>query len=138
MTTIYCKKCGFRGNSKCPHCRSIFTRYPNPDRTDEGYLKSTVLEYFETFMGVQKIDKEDGEDGNARYQVTFWTYAKSYDEAIAKVLRSLTGYIPRIEGMEKVLACVHEWDIMPGLKSEIGCGHAGPPAGTEIPPDPFA
>jgi hypothetical protein len=94
------------------------------------------------FMNVQIQDSADresriakGED--ARFIVSFWTYELSNDEAAASVLQTLAEYLPLAN--LKVAACVHDWSLLPGEKSSIGCGHIGKPQYAEnIPPDPYA
>lgn len=135
MAKIYCTKCGVRGNSKCPHCRSIFSDSP------EDFKQRAAQDYFEMFMAVAPRDDSDrkrldnGED--ARFEVKFWTFSESEDEAIHSILNGLKEYLPLVN--LEVASCVHNWELMPGEISSIGCGHIGPPKYIEtIPADPYA
>lgn len=133
MATIYCTKCGIRGWSKCPHCRSIFAS----GRKDDAQMNQ---EYFEMFMSVGLKNKDDrakleaGED--ARFTVAFWTFEKTEEAAILSILHCLKESLPKIN--LEVAACVHDWQMMPGEKSSIGCGCESAPVGTVIPADPYA
>lgn len=134
MRNIYCAKCGIRGSSKCPHCRSVFGSSPTKDE------QKWAQEYFEMFMSVGLQNPEDraklanGEE--ARFTVTFWTYDTSEDTAIAAILGSLKEAL-QIANLT-VAACIHDWQLLPGETSSIGCGHEGAPAGTIVPADPYA
>jgi hypothetical protein len=68
-------------------------------------------------------------------EVWFQSYQETEEDAIASVLRSLFVVLNANINMD-VAACVHEWELMPGERSSIGCGHVGPEA--EVPADPFA
>lgn len=140
MPTIYCTKCGVRGSSKCPHCRSIFSNpKPKLENGETDYMKAEAQEFFEMFASV-KIDTESmknrkDEHDDVRHFVSFWTYAQSESEALEKTLERLKFLLPLTN--IKVAACVHDWAIAPGEKSSIGCGHEGDPSAV-MPPDPFA
>lgn len=127
MSAIYCKKCGLRGDSKCPHCRSIFSNAPY------------AQEMFEQFLNVRKFDKDEepGSDGQRRWLVGVWTYAVTDQEAMGRCLRSLQAFLTDPEINIEVVACLHDWDLMPGVKSSIGCGCVGA-ANDNVPADPFA
>ena len=133
MATIYCTKCGIRGWSKCPHCRSIFA---NGRKDDSG----AAQEYFEMFMTVGLQNREDkallDEGKDVRFKVSFWTYEANEEAAILSILNSLKSCLPQIN--LEVAACVHDWRLMPGEKSSIGCGCESAPVGTVIPADPYA
>lgn len=144
MPDIYCTKCGLRGHSKCPHCRSIFAE--NKAKTDEEVLRQIAQEFFEDFMEVglyapyntedrQFSEKQLANGDTARFRVSFWTYAHNGTEAAEVTLKRLVQALPLVD--IKVAACIHDWAIMPGQKSSIGCGHAGDPNAV-VPPDPFA
>lgn len=132
MAKIYCTKCGIRGMSKCPHCRSIFA----DSRKDDA---GAAQEYFEMFMSIGLMNKDDrprleaGEE--VRFKVAFWTYEASEEAAILSVLNALKSCLPKID--LQVAACVHDWQLIPGEESSIGCGCESAPAGTVIPPDPY-
>ena len=133
MAKIYCTKCGIRGFSKCPHCRSVFSE----GRKDDA---SWAQEYFELFMSVGLQNKEDRERLKAgeevRFQVSFWHYAASEEAAILSILDSLRAALPQIN--LQVAACVHDWQMIPGEKSSIGCGCESAPVGTVVPANPYA
>lgn len=131
MTKIYCTKCGVTGDSKCPHCRSIF-QDPAPVEVQGAQ------DYFENFMFVKADpDSIPGADGKRRYFVTFWTYADSEEQALGRVLPRLRSAMINEAVNLKVAGCVHDWQIWPGMKSEIGCGHEGDPDAV-VPPNPYA
>jgi hypothetical protein len=99
-------------------------------------------EYFEVFMSVgvaSKNDRERLENGeDARFEVKFWTYAPNRDEAILSILKSLKESLPNVN--LDVAACVHDWELMPGERSSIGCGHIGPQLSESetLPENPYA
>jgi hypothetical protein len=132
MAKVFCKKCGARGSSKCPHCRKVFMDFPNND------LERTAQQWLERYVRVRVADpwekqRYPGED--IEYRVEFWTYEQSESEAIFSVLDSLRFWLPLAN--LKVASCIHEWSLMPGEVSSIGCGHVGS-LDLEVPPDPFA
>jgi hypothetical protein len=133
MAKIYCTKCGIRGISKCPNCRSIFA----DSRKDDA---GAAQEYFELFMSIGLMNKDDrprleaGEE--VRFKVAFWTYEATEEAAILSVLNALKSCLPQID--LQVAACVHDWQLMPGETSSIGCGCESPPVGTIVPPNPYA
>ena len=133
MAKIYCTKCGIRGFSKCPHCRSIFA---NSRKDDAG----AAQEYFEMFMSVGLANKDDraklAAGNEVRFSVSFWTYEANEEAAILSILNSLKSCLPKIN--LQVAACVHDWRLMPGEKSSIGCGCEGQPVGTVVPANPYA
>lgn len=128
---IYCKKCGLRGQSKCPYCRTV---YDSCD-IDSGIVQ-IAQEYFEQFMGVRM--SEHGTRGLNRYDVYFWTYAKNEQEAMERVVGRLQQILQTAVNV-KVATCIHEWAFLPTYCSKIGCGHAAAPDLTwsMVPPDPF-
>lgn len=134
MAKIYCTKCGIRGSSKCPHCRSIFGDRPSDEK------QVAAQEYFEMFMSVGLKNKDDREKlaaGNeVRFTVNFWTYDVNEDGAMASILDSLKSYLPLAN--LTVAACVHDWQLLPGEASSIGCGHEGARVGTLVLNDPYA
>ena len=131
MARIYCKKCGLRGDSKCPHCRSIFAdEHPDP-------LVASAMESIEAFVSVRADEHDQSMDGKKRHHVSFWTYAQDGDEAIRRVLNRVHAAVATKGFNITVASCVHEWSLMPGEKSEIGCGHVGPP-NDNVPADPYA
>lgn len=91
-------------------------------------------------MSVGLMNKDDhpkleaGEE--VRFKVAFWTYEASEEAAILSVLNALKSALPQIN--LQVAACVHDWQLMPGTKSSIGCGCESAPVGTSVPPDPYA
>jgi hypothetical protein len=70
-----------------------------------------------------------------KHEVYFESHQPTDSEAIAAVLQILQHLLTQPGINLTVASCVHNWEIMPGLKSEIGCGHVGPLA--IVPPDPF-
>lgn len=147
MARIFCTKCGIRGDSKCPYCRSIF-----PGVLDDP-LVSAAQEYFEMFLTVERKPDPEFHDtiwgtadenraewekkmkGQRKHYVKFWTFAENEEEAIRKVLHALQTYL-KVPGVNlNVAACVHEWALMPGEHSDIDCGHVG--ADIPVPPDPY-
>ena len=130
MAKIVCIKCGVRGLSKCPHCRSSFMDR-NPD-----LVVQEALEFVESRIKVQG-DRQIGEDGKQKYTISFWTYATTNDEAMERMLRMLRNNLPDIPGrLLKVAGCDHEWHFLPGEESSIGCGHTEDQE-YHIPEDPF-
>ena len=133
MTKVYCTKCGIRGTSKCPHCRSVFGSSPKDEK------QRAAQEYFEMFLTVGLVNNDDrpkveaGEE--VRHKVSFWTYDASEEAAIKSILGSLTHYLPLAD--LTIAACVHDWQLKPGERSTIGCGHEGAPKGTPIPDNPY-
>jgi hypothetical protein len=79
--------------------------------------------------------KEAGQPIYTGREVYFRSYAKTDEEAIAEVLNMLKAVFKRDINM-KVATCVHDWELMPGVKSSIDCGHVGPDR--EVPANPFA
>lgn len=144
MPEIYCKKCGLRGHSKCPYCRSIFPAHSH-GLSDNDALRQMAQEYFENFVEVglyendEQRRKEDYEKLNngesVRFRVSFWTYSNDRSYALASILERLAELLPLVN--IKVAACIHEWEFMPGQESSIGCGHKGKKR-AKVPPDPFA
>ena len=134
MPEIYCTKCGIQGSSKCPHCRSVFSDHPKNEQ------QRWAQDYFEMFMNVglkNRDDKAKLEAGEqVRFQVSFWHYANNDEEAIASILGSLHDALPLAN--LTVASCIHDWQLMPGEASSIGCGCESAPAGTAIPDNPFA
>lgn len=133
MANIVCIKCGMRGDSKCPHCRNS---YPN----QHSDLKvSDALESIEMRIGYKEEPGTEGKDGKSKYIINFWTYAKTGDEAMVRMLEILKHNLNILpDSLIKVAACDHEWHFMPGAHSEIACGHDAIDAGiTEVPNDPF-
>jgi hypothetical protein len=137
MPTVYCKKCGITGFSKCPHCRSIFA---------DGMPME--MELLDNFIHVRDISPKDENGQPTRYtggdhegeivvkhEVYFETYADTQDIAMERVLSSLQSLLSQHINI-KVASCVHEWELAPGEVSSIGCGHVGPEA--KVPSDPFA
>lgn len=134
MKNIYCTKCGVRGTSKCPNCRSIFGSRPTNEK------QVAAQEYFEMFMSIGLKNKDDrakiAEGNEAQHLVSFWHYAHDGQEAATSILSSLQHYLP-LANLE-VAACLHDWQLLPGETSSIGCGCEGPAVGTPVPPDPYA
>lgn len=130
MAAIYCKKCGLRGDSKCPHCRSVFAdRNPNE-------VARWEQEALERLLMVRSIENTTTQKGESRFIVGVWTYATDSQEALKKGLDRLN-YALNTQGVNlKVAACIHDWELMPGVESSIGCGHKGPDG--SVPEDPFA
>jgi hypothetical protein len=123
-----------RGKSKCPHCRTIFAEQP-PSGTKELDLAYGAQEYFESFMSVKAEGPINKLDKKQRFFVSFWTFATSHDEAATKVLKRLSEVFATSVNL-KVAACMHDFEIMPGQKSDISCGHVGAPAAI-VPHNPY-
>lgn len=130
MASVVCKKCGVRGDSKCPHCRIVFM-----DRIKNS-IQGYALDGIEMRIACTEADDRIGTDGTRKHLVSFWTYAETRDQAMEKILRWLKEAINLLpDPLIKVAACDHEWVLMPGISSEIGCGHIGEEF--EVPSDPF-
>jgi len=131
MAKVYCKKCGLRGWSKCTHCRNIF-----PDKNPDAII-DVAQEYFETFMTVEEDhDTPPADDGKHRYEISFWTYASTDHAAMLSTLERLQQLLA-IPGLSlKVAACIHQWELEPGEKSSMGCGHVGPEV-KRMPANPY-
>jgi hypothetical protein len=116
----YCKKCGLRADSKCPHCRNVFPKRLSP-----------AQQCLEMIIKVKQVSNHD--------IPTRWVYVEikksSEEEAILSVLETLKACFDAGADL-KVAACVHEWELMPGVESEIGCGCVGP-HNVVVPADPF-
>jgi len=131
MKTVYCKKCGLRAISKCPHTRNIF-----PD--NNPFVQSGAQGTLEQFLKVIRYPGEEKHeplpDGTVRWLVGSWTYAKTEDEAIMQVLTRFLQTLGTPGLNFKVAACVHEWELLPGQKCDLGC-HVGPLI--PVPEDPY-
>jgi len=79
------------------------------------------------------------ENGESRHEVSFWTYAKDDQNAIERILRTLQFVLTDKDDPINIMvaSCIHDWELMPGIKSEIDCGHVGP-QNDNVPDDPFA
>jgi hypothetical protein len=128
MARIYCVKCGLRGDSKCPHCRNIF---PDSNKNSDA---RTAQATFELCGAVRQCDEE--KEGRVhKYIAGLIEYAESSQQAIERAYTAMyiafntPGFSLRVE------CCLHEWALMPGEESEIGCGHVGKQ--TTVPPDPY-
>jgi hypothetical protein len=137
MPAIYCKKCGIRGFSKCPHCRSIFTdRMPmNQDILDSFVHARDISPKDDNGQPIHYTGGDHIDEIVMKHEVYFETYADTPEEAIKRVLESLQELLRGHVNID-VASCVHEWELMPGERSSIGCGHTGPE--TTVPNDPFA
>jgi hypothetical protein len=132
MAKIYCKKCGLRGDSKCPNCRHVFA-----DNNPNDKIGSQ--EFLETFLHVRKWDKEQTpsqHDGSQRWLVGVWTYALTDQDALTISLQRLQEVLTDPNVNITVAACAHDWKLMPGQKSDIGCGCVGP-ENDNVPADPY-
>ena len=103
MTNVHCEKCGLKGASKCPYCRSVFAMDNDP-------LLEGADELFSHFANI-----------NPDHSVTFIALEdESVEKVLARTQRLLNQAGP---GGLKILACEHEWIFDEGKRSEIGCGH---------------
>jgi hypothetical protein len=108
MAKIVCIKCGLEGDSKCPHCRSIFVeKCGNPIG-----VKDTVASYR------LKID-------DAGIMVKRGRTIEGGRETNEEILEMLRWLLEDPKDF-KVLGCVHEWEFAPFFHSEIDCGHQSP------------
>jgi hypothetical protein len=122
MAKVYCKKCGLRGHSKCPYCRSVFSE------TNHGSLAQDI---WENLGCVTDLPGEDNQ-----FLVGSRVFAENEEEALRKGVTILGSFFTDPEFNMQVAGCVHEWALMPGERSSIGCGHVGEQSAI-VPPDPY-
>lgn len=97
MANVECKKCGELGNSKCPHCRSIFP-------------SNQVLAVAE--HSVNELREEDD---------AIIITLRLYGETLQDKLETLRWIASQPIG----LLCKHQYTFVKGAKSSIDCGHHG-------------
>lgn len=120
MVNVVCSKCGAKGTSKCPYCRSVFpsdqaaTMWRSVSAFEwepEGKYRTPDLVLRLTYHPADKNDEKALRAGN--FTTEHLEYLMS---AIKAKLRDLC---PE-----------HDWAFAEGETSSIGCGHgseAGPP-----------
>jgi len=117
MAKILCTKCGKTGDSKCPHCRSIFA-----DEDTPAGMIDTIMSYrlAITDKGILLKRMRVYVDPNA----PIGPGNEMRDETNEEILTSVVGLLKRLTDDElKIVACCHTWDFAPFSKSEIDCGH---------------
>lgn len=112
MSKIFCKNCGMTGDSKCPHCRTIFV--------DKEYREIFVLS---THISLETKNYSDNPI-KKKFLINFNLHADMLEIALMdlEVLLSLMR-----EQNPQMLQCAlenkHSWVFSKGESSEIECGH---------------
>lgn len=109
---VYCIKCGAEGDSKCPHCRSVF---------NSNHLEvqlSHVLKF-------DLINLDGASWLQVRLRIPPEFCVEDEEATLADAHIGLYEILKMmIEGHElplKQWICRHEWRLKPGHKSLIGC-----------------
>ena len=111
MANVRCYKCGKSGDSKCPHCRTIFD-----DMSDRADGVDTILSYRMAISDAGIMFK--------RYRMLTGVRESEDDYDILRCVRDLLKDLTDDE--LRVVACVHKWEFAPCCGSSIGCGHHAP------------
>lgn len=137
MARIYCTKCGIRGDSKCPHHRSVFPdRMPDEQDALDNFIKVRTQYKLDDY-GNRATYKWGPHEGElvCHKEVYFESYKNTDEEALLQVISFLQRVFSNGTIDLKVATCVHQWELMPGVHAEIGCCIG--PINDNVPVDPF-
>ncbi|KKN78699.1 hypothetical protein LCGC14_0347660 [marine sediment metagenome] len=103
MAKVACTKCGEKGSSKCPFCRSIF-------------LNNQELAYAELVVNVSETDNS---------VVLTVNLAKKTADGKKRPLEEMMQTLKTLSEQSPGLLCLHSFDFEKEQESSIGCGHHG-------------